>query len=209
MPLHTKQQAPKKQLFKLLRCNQGMSTLEIMVTVTIIAIMGSIAVYSYSHRMRQAQSVEARNLLSEIYIAEKNFYSQFRFYTHDLFCTGLQSKGTFIYNAGFHSAMKYPSSCTDMSCLKLAHSDYDGPSINFSRKGDLITLCSLLKDTNGDAECQIDRTHANSRSLEVPTSSTIGSSGFTILAVGYFSTTAPQDVWQMDQNKNLSHTSAN
>jgi len=81
---------------------KGFSLLEVLITVGLISIISGIAVPNYLKYTRNAKTAEAQSSLSQIYMAEKAFYLQWRFYTCDLLRAGVAPDGRLLYNAGFN-----------------------------------------------------------------------------------------------------------
>ncbi len=89
---------------------KGLTLLETIVTVGLVAILTSIAVPTYRNYTRSAKTPEAQSSLGQIYMAEKSFFLQHRFYTADLLAIGAAPDGEMLYNAGFSSGDAPPSS---------------------------------------------------------------------------------------------------
>ena len=85
-----------------LKNNQkGFSIIELFIAVGIIGIITSIAVPSYRKYMRNSKSAEAQSSLGQVYMGEKTFFLQWRFYTVDLGLINIQPEGELLYNVGF------------------------------------------------------------------------------------------------------------
>jgi len=98
---------------------KGFSMLEILITVGLLGVLTAVAVPSYKNYLRSSKTVEAQSSLSQIYMAEKTFYLQWRFYTYDLKVIGAIPEGEMLYNAGFSSGSGHDST----------PSAYRGPNI--------------------------------------------------------------------------------
>ena len=66
-----------------------------------MSILTAIAIPNYLKYTRNAKTAEAQSTLGQIYMAEKSFYLQWRFYTVDLVVAGVAPDGNLLYNAGF------------------------------------------------------------------------------------------------------------
>ncbi len=75
--------------------------LEVLITLVLVGILSSIAVPSYRTYTRSAKTAEAKSTLSQIYMAEKSFFLNWRFYTAHLTLAGVFPDGELLYNAGF------------------------------------------------------------------------------------------------------------
>lgn len=71
------------------RYQRGVSLLELMVVVAIVAILGSIAIPSYRNYVMRAQRSDATAALLRLAAAEEKFYLQNNTYTTDATPTGL------------------------------------------------------------------------------------------------------------------------
>ena len=89
----------------------GVTMLEVLITLVLVAIISSIAVPSYRTFTRSAKTAEAKSSLSQIYMAEKSFFLNWRFYTAHLTLVGVFPDGELLYNAGFSAGAHFdPSS---------------------------------------------------------------------------------------------------
>ena len=107
---------------------KGFSLMEVLITVGLVAILTAIAIPSYRNYLRTAKRTEAQTSLSQLYMAEKAFFIQWRFYTSDLLVAGVIPEGEHNYNVGFNTqhAPNKPS--------------YKGPDLDGSRNN-FSTLC--------------------------------------------------------------------
>ena len=80
---------------------KGFSLMEVLVTIGLISILTGIAVPSYRNYMRSSKTAEAKSSLGQVYMAEKSFFLQHRFYTTDLLTIGVAPDGEMLYNVGF------------------------------------------------------------------------------------------------------------
>lgn len=62
---------------------KGMSLLELMIAVAIVAILASIAIPSYSAYVRRSQRSDATSALLRLAAAQEKFYLQNNTYTND------------------------------------------------------------------------------------------------------------------------------
>ena len=104
------------------RNQKGFSLLEVMVTVAMIGVISAIAVPSYNKYMRSAKTAEAQSSMGQVYMAEKSFFLQWRFYTTDLKVIGVAPDGAMLYNVGFQNPVT-----PDLASYA---SSYRGPCIN-------------------------------------------------------------------------------
>lgn len=93
-----------------------------------MAVLTAIAIPNYLKYTRNAKTAEAQSSLGQVYMAEKSFYLQWRFYTVDLVVAGVAPDGSLLYNAGFTGAgATVPAT-------------YQGPSIN-TANNTLYKIC--------------------------------------------------------------------
>ena len=169
------------------RNQKGFSLMEVLITVGLIGVLTGVAVPSYQKYLRTSKRVEAKTSLSQIYAAEKSFYIQWRFYTSDLVVAGVQPEGRLLYNAGFSSENRVPSSIT-----------YHGPSLTGSRNN-LYTICGEIFSNSGAGKnCAFSFGNSDIRfrpktiaqastasGLAGKPTSSISASAFTALAIAY------------------------
>lgn len=92
--------------------NTGFSLLEVLITVGIMGILTGIAVPSYRTYVRHSKTAEAQSSLGQVYMAQKSFHLQWRFFTGDLLCAGVAPEGEMLYNVGFSATDTAPTSYT-------------------------------------------------------------------------------------------------
>lgn len=109
-------------------CQKGFSLVEILVVIGLMTVISGVAIPNYLKYTRSAKTAEAQSSLGQIYMAEKSFYLQWRFYTVDLVVVGVAPDGGLLYNAGFTGSGSTPPST------------YQGPAIKSSRKT-LFNIC--------------------------------------------------------------------
>src|SRR3990167_3238261 len=66
----------------------GFTLIELMIVVTIVGILASVAVVSYRHFTKKAQSVEAEVALTEIHRLQQLHHAQSGFFAGDLGAIG-------------------------------------------------------------------------------------------------------------------------
>ena len=189
---------------QLLKNKKGISLIEIMVVVGLMTVITAIAVPNYIAYQRQARTTEAQSSLSQIYMAEKSFHLQWRFYTTDLVSIGVHPDGKLLYNAGFSA--KYSDA---------EPKSYRGPTLDLDNK-DLNTICGTTFGAGEVKTCAFrppkKGTHCASfapPALPTTPSSTASNAGFNAMAVANLldicnkSSSGGLDVWKIDQYKQL------
>ena len=81
---------------------KGFSLIELMVVVSIIGILSSIAVPQFQKFKKKAQQAEAKTLLSGIYTAQKIFSVEHNTYYSNLYAIGFEVGGVVKTFAGFY-----------------------------------------------------------------------------------------------------------
>ena len=72
-----------------------------MTALGIAGVLGVTGINSYRKQRHQARAAQAQYSLSNIYSAEKNFYSQWQTYHENLYVIGAIPEGELWYDAGF------------------------------------------------------------------------------------------------------------
>lgn len=79
----------------------GFSLLEVVISASLLAVLTTLSVPPYKKYLRRSKTAEAKVSLSQVYQAEKAFFIQWRFYTHNLALIGASPEGELLYNVGF------------------------------------------------------------------------------------------------------------
>ena len=132
-----------------LQGQKGFTLLETLATVGIFGILIGISVPSYKNYIRQSKTAEAQSSLGQIYMAEKAFFLQWRFYTGDLLVAGVAPEGEMLYNVGFSS--------TNTGAI----GTYTGSPIQDSRD-DFLHLCDKEFGTGMVVNCAFKNKHNTS-----------------------------------------------
>jgi type IV pilus assembly protein PilE len=96
---------------KIFRGNSGFTLLELLVAVGITGALSAIAVPNYLKHVAKSRQSEAKIALSAIYVSEKQFGSEFGYYTACLDKTGFVAQGDRYYAMGFSSGPAGLSIC--------------------------------------------------------------------------------------------------
>ena len=180
---------------------KGFSLMEILIAVGLMAIISAIAVPNYLKYTRNAKTAEAQSSLGQIYMAEKSFYLQWRFYTVDLVVAGVAPDGNLLYNAGFSgSGGTIPTT-------------YQGPDISDSNNT-LYKICGQGFGTGTVKNCAFSvKTKDTYTGFEPPgiTDAIYDTTDTTFTAVAVAdiinkipsSTATKKDVWSIDNYKQI------
>lgn len=80
---------------------KGFSLVELMIVVSIIGILATIAIPSFNKFQIKARQSEAKSLLGGIYIAEKAFFAEWASFYGDFRDIGFLPEGRMRYAVGF------------------------------------------------------------------------------------------------------------
>ncbi len=186
------------------------SLIELLVALSILGILTGIAIPSYRRYSRSAKSVEAKVSLGQIYMAEKHFFIQWRFYTHDLHVAGVAPEGELIYNAGFKNSASYPVSASDVP-------QYQGASISYTdnKVKSFFGLCG--KSIGGSTKLKScgftnDDTPSGFTPPKIPNLSHISRTTFKAVAIGDLKNNKPKntstkdkDIWSITHFRKVKH----
>ena len=81
--------------------SKGFNFIEMMTALGIAGILSVTGLNSYRKQRHQARTVQAQYSLSNIYAAEKSFYTQWKTYHENLYIVGAVPEGELWYDAGF------------------------------------------------------------------------------------------------------------
>lgn len=174
----------------------GFSLVELMVVVAIIGILATIAIPKVNKFIAKARQAEAQVNLTSLYTFNKNFYVEFQGYSSSFLALGFQPEGKLRYVTGWTiGAGACPNNFT---LLKGA------------------AACSILSSTLTD--CPVDNSVPRCVTMRgsdnvAPTVAAAGSAidnvnfaSFTASSGAKLISTAVDDVWTINQDKNLTNT---
>jgi type IV pilus assembly protein PilE len=114
---------------------RGMSLIELMIVMVIVAIMGMIAVPAYRGYVLRAQRVDATSTLLRVAANQERFYLQNNTYTCDMTRLGFSAAADFVTESG-----TYTVNVTDCTADNFtAQADYN-PSDAEEGKCDLFQI---------------------------------------------------------------------
>ena len=182
--------------------SKGFNFIEMMTALGIAGILGVTGLNSYRKQRHQARTVQAQYSLSNIYAAEKSFYTQWKTYHENLYIIGAVPEGELWYDAGFTDTpakfAHYPwqSKLTIVECN----------TYNEICKGQCAT--ALVQGTtysaadygSGAFKCEV--TGAGSNYVKGQTGYGAGATTFEALARAELNSL---DEWTMNEKQELTH----
>ena len=109
---------------------KGFSLMEVLIVSILVGVIGGISVPYYQKYSRSVKTAEAKASLGQVYMVERAFFFQWKFYTHDLLTAGIAPEGELLYNVGFKSKGTDPTP-----------DSYMGPTLYPEKYHDFYTLC--------------------------------------------------------------------
>jgi prepilin-type N-terminal cleavage/methylation domain-containing protein len=188
---------------EILKNKNGFTVVELVIVVTIVGMFASIAIPSYQNMVSISRQTEAKMALSAMYTAETGFFGEFSSYTECLNQAGYSPQGASKYYStgymtsmftcgnGFQTCQAYnwaPLTLCDPSCASFPLGLNDSTYPETASGGlPLINTC------------------ANQNSAGVPLNWEAVQNSFTVGAAGSIGNSPFYDMWQIDNNKNITN----
>lgn len=181
---------------KILKNNSGFTLVELMVAVGITGALTSIAVPNYMKYVAKSRESEAKIALSAIYVGEKQFGVEYGFYNACLSKVGYQvppPSATNYYTVGFKNTQASTPTCGTGGGVQC----YQIPGAS----------CTLGTETVYSANLKSGGTLPGEGDLTLPSGNLtgVGTTKFSVGAVGSISSGSNYDKWQIDQDKKISN----
>ena len=193
---------------------RGFTLTEILVAVSIVAVLSAVSVPSYTKMKITARTAEAKTNLGQLYIAEKSFFIQWGCYISDLVTIGFKPEGELLYNIGFNES----TPDTTLGSVPTNHpctTNYNGPPIT-GTQNDLFGLCGTAIGSGTLKNCAFRYKNRTLTSPHIPTNTetntakpnngsklSIATSATTFTAVAIVNVTDPLDTTTTIANKNI------
>lgn len=172
-----------------LKSQRGFSLIELMVVVSIIAVLAAIAIPRVNRFVAKSRTSEAQVNLSSLYTFNKNFYVEYQGYTPFFETMGYTPEGRLRYNVGFNGSNNCPpayvmtrpcgGSITSLAFCGLG-------------TGSASTTCDIVPGPDNDAK-------------PIPATAICNNTSFTAEAMAQLVAGADVDRWTINQDKNLNN----
>jgi type IV pilus assembly protein PilA len=168
---------------------RGFSLIELMVVVSIIAVLAAIAIPRVNRFVAKSRTSEAQVNLSSIYTFNKNFYVEYQGYTPYFTAMGYLPEGRLRYNVGFNGTTNCPPA-------------YD---LTYDCSGAITSLAYCGQGVGtGETGCDIIPGPDNTVQA-IPAASGCDNTGFTARAIAKLVAGTDNDQWSINQDKNLNN----
>lgn len=180
---------------RLFENENGFTLIELMVTLSVVGILASIALPNYQNFMARARQTEAKLTLSAIYLAEMTFISDKLSYTTCLSEAGyVRPTSNIYYSAGFGTTPNLCGSTDTDSCHAMEFMPW--------------TICQAGAFPAGAffaGDRAMSGVAVNRATFNASVTTTITRGSFTAAAVGRISSrgAAVLDVWTIDEGRRL------
>jgi prepilin-type N-terminal cleavage/methylation domain-containing protein len=193
---------------KVLKGNAGFTLIELMVAVGITGAISAIAVPNYLKYVGKSRQAEAKIALSAIYISEKQFGTEFGYYTACLNKAGFVAQPDRYYAIGFTNSAAGAGVCGasgDKNCNNISS---PSTTLDCSSSNDWIYPAQLkvsgdvLADQSSLSPSGFTFPNATGGS-PVSVMTGVGKVAFSAGAAGSVSNNSNLDLWYINSNKTL------
>jgi type IV pilus assembly protein PilE len=117
----------------------GLTMIELMITVAVIAILSSIAYPLYSNYVTKSRRAEAKSMIMQIMQAQQRNYTANSTYVTDLTSIGFTSSSNVLSESGYYKVSAASCGSGITSCVKLTavpqFTDTDCGSLTYESTG--------------------------------------------------------------------------
>ena len=190
---------------KPIQSKSGMSLIELVVALAIIAVLATVGVSHYGRMAARAKQSEAQNMLSHLYACMATFHQEWKYYFEDWSDIGFAPEGDQHYILGFsvpHDPLP--------AGIGYSGPSYDGAQPNPPLLGRLInnnnTWCgsALMNNCRTLPSAFAAAGHAVWGATDL--NNTLGAQSWVAAASGQISGTAGSvDAWMINHQKQFTH----
>lgn len=189
---------------KVLRGNAGFTLVELMVAVGITGALSAVAVPNYLKYVAKSRQGEAKIALSAIYVSEKQFGTEFSYYTACLNKAGFVPQGDRYYAIGFNGTAAGLSKCGSdgaQPCNNISSSlNCTSAPVGFTYPAQLKVGASTLPS---ESDLAYSATYPSATGGTTTTMTGVGKVAFSVGAAGSVSNGSVLDRWFINSNKTL------
>lgn len=183
---------------KILKNNSGFTLVELMVAVGITGALTSIAVPNYLKYVAKSRESEAKIALSAIYVGEKQFGVEYGYYNACLSKVGYQvppASAANYYTVGFKNTQASLPVCGSgggTACYNIPNASCTAAGV-----GNTVYAATVKSGSALPGEGDLTLPSGNLTG--------VGTTKFSVGAVGSISSGSNYDKWQIDQDKKISN----
>lgn len=171
---------------------KGFSLVELMVVVAIIGVLASIAVPQVNKFIAKARQSEAKTNLSSYYTSQKAFQSEYGVFDPRFLAIGFSPAGELRYNVGV----------TQTAPLATPANGFNGTIVGTDSNA--MAYCAAATAAIGAAGCKM-LLGAGGAAVPALTGTAFTATTFNARATAVIVSGAVADVWQINQNKQISN----
>lgn len=187
-----------------------MNLVELLTTVAIVGTLSVVGIRTYQTQVHKSRMTEAKQSLSFVYTAQKNFRDTWGTYHENLMSVGAIPQGAYHYDVGFGKSVSLSNTEGNLGNFPLQTSLNVRECTSFYQicKGDCITQTKAVVGTVARNYFKSEGCKVNGKSYvkdytgAPSTTANAQETSFKVLATGELKN---NDVWSMSQDKTVNH----